>query len=69
MKFIISIGQVFSARIDAKKMGQLEFVFYKRVCKQEISLAEAQHEMAKNWIEAWKRYVPSHKYYRIRRVD
>jgi hypothetical protein len=36
---------------------QLEFVLYKMVCRDEISLAEAQHEMATDWIEAWKRYA------------
>lgn len=55
---------------DAKKKDRLEFVLYKMVCAQEISLAEAQHAMATNWIEAWKRYVPNHQRYRLkRRVD
>ena len=54
----------------AEKKDQLEFVIYKMVCKQEISLAGAQHEMATNWIEAWKRYVPSHHQYKFKgRVD
>ena len=42
---------------NAAKKDQLEFVLYKMVCRDEISLAEAQHEMGTNWIEAWKRYV------------
>ena len=54
---------------NAEKKDGLEFVLYKMVCNQEISLAEAQHEMATNWIEAWKRYVPSHQHYRFKRVD
>jgi len=54
---------------DAKKKDRLEFVLYKMVCNQEISLAEAQHAMATNWIEAWKKYVPSHQHYRFKRVD
>jgi hypothetical protein len=54
---------------DAKKNDRLEFVLYKMVCTQEISLADAQHAMATNWIEAWKQYVPSHKHYRFKRVD
>ena len=53
----------------AKKKDRLEFVLYKMVCNQEISLAEAQHAMSTNWIEAWKRYVPSHRHYRFKRVD
>lgn len=54
---------------DAKKKDQLESVLYKMVCKQEISLAEAQHKMATNWIEAWQQYVPSHQHYRFKKVD
>lgn len=54
---------------DAKKKDRLEFVLYKMICAQEISLEEAQHAMATNWIEAWKRYVPSHLHYRFKRVD
>lgn len=53
---------------NAKKKDRLEFVLYKMVCNREISLVEAQHEMATNWIEAWKRYVPSHRHYRFKRV-
>ena len=53
----------------AKKKDQLEFVLYKMVCDQEISLAEAQHAMASNWIEAWKQYVPTHQHYRFKKVD
>ena len=54
---------------SAKQKDRLEFVLYKMVCAQEISLAEAQLAMATNWIEAWKRYVPSHQHYRFKRVD
>jgi len=54
---------------SAKQKDRLEFVLYKMVCAQEISLTEAQHAMATNWIEAWKRYVPSHQHYRFKRVD
>jgi len=54
---------------NAAKKDQLEFVLYKMVCRNEISLAEAQHEMGTNWIEAWKRYVPRHKNYRFKRLD
>jgi hypothetical protein len=58
-----------NSKWNARKKDQLEFVLYKMVCDQEISLAEAQHAMATNWIEAWKRYVPSHQHYRFKRVD
>lgn len=50
----------------ADKKDRLEFVIYKMVCAQEISLAEAQHKMATNWIEAWKQYVPNHQQYRFK---
>ena len=54
----------------ADKKDQLEFVLYKMVCAQEIRLTEAQNAMATNWIEAWKRYVPSHQKYQFKhRVD
>ena len=51
---------------SAKKKDQLEFVMYKMVCNREISLAEAQHAMAGNWITAWEQYVPNHRKYRFR---
>src|SRR5665647_496184 len=54
---------------SAKKKDRLEFVLYRMVCRQEISLTEAQHEMATNWIEAWKRYLTIHRHYRFKRVD
>ncbi len=46
---------------SAGKKDQLELVLYKIVCAGGISLAEAQHEMATNWIEAWKLFVPLHQ--------
>lgn len=48
-----------SSEWGAAKKDQLENVLHKKVCAQEISLAEAQHAMATNWIEAWNRYVLS----------
>ena len=51
----------------ANKKDQLEFVMYRMVCAHELTLAEAQHAMATNWIEAWKQYVPSHKKYKFKR--
>lgn len=53
----------------ANKKDELEFVLYKMVCAQEIFLAEAQHAMATDWIEAWKRYGPSHQHHRFKKVD
>lgn len=51
----------------AEKKDQLEFVLYKMVCAHEISLADAQREIATDWIAAWKKYVPSHQKYRFSR--
>lgn len=45
---------------NAAKKDQLEFVMYKMVCSNLISLADAQKAMSENWIEAWKKYVPDH---------
>ena len=50
----------------ADKKDQLEFVLYKMVCKNEMSLQEAQSVMAADWIAAWKRYVPSHPGYKYK---
>jgi len=41
----------------ADKKDQLEFVLYKKVCAGEVSLRDAQHAMASDWIGAWKKYV------------
>lgn len=53
----------------ADKKDQLEFVLYKMVCSGEISLSEAQKEMAHDWITAWKRYVPGQHNHKFRNVD
>ena len=45
---------------SAQEKDALEFVLYKMVCKGEITLAKAQHEMATDWISAYKAYVPQH---------
>lgn len=50
----------------AARKDQLEFVLYKMVCANELSLAEAQYAMASNWIDAWKQYVPGHRAFRGR---
>ncbi|HEY8096197.1 MAG TPA: hypothetical protein VIE65_08955 [Methylobacter sp.] len=53
----------------ADKKDQLEFVIYKMVCANEISLKDAQVAMATNWIAAWKKYVPSRLSSRFNNVD
>lgn len=36
---------------------KLELVLHKLVCSRQVSLAQAQHDMATNWIEAYKKYI------------
>jgi hypothetical protein len=42
---------------NAAKKDDLEFVLYRKVCANEISLKDAQTEIASNWIEAYKMHV------------
>ena len=42
---------------NAKKKDELGFKLYKLVCDGRVPLAEALHEMAKDWIVAYKKYV------------
>lgn len=44
---------------NAEKKDALEFHLYKMVCAGLVSLSQAQHDIATNWIEAYKKYVPS----------
>lgn len=53
----------------ADKKDQLEFVLFKMLCANEISLQDARYAMAKDWINAWKRFVPSHSSHRFHSVD
>jgi hypothetical protein len=41
---------------NANRKDQLEFFLYKKVCDGEIPLAEAQKEIAQDWIAAYKKY-------------
>ncbi|MFZ6772291.1 hypothetical protein ACO0LB_06190 [Undibacterium sp. SXout7W] len=54
---------------DAAKKDQLEFTLYKMVCANKISLADAQHAMANDWISAWKTYVHADKKMKFGHVD
>jgi hypothetical protein len=47
----------------AEQKNDLEFVVYKMVCNGDISLAEAQQRVARNWIEAYQAWVPKHQHY------
>lgn len=41
---------------NADRKDDLEFALYMGVCNGEISLAEAQHAFATNWIDAYRQY-------------
>ncbi len=41
---------------NAARKDQLEFALYKAVCRREVSLEEARHAFASNWIEAYNKY-------------
>lgn len=47
---------------NARRKDDLEYVLYRMVCREEISLVDAQHEMASNWIDAYKKYVHENKH-------
>ena len=53
----------------ADKKDQLEFVMYKLVCAHKVSLDEAQHAMAIDWISAWKMYVQLDHFSSFKKVD
>lgn len=50
---------------NAGKKDQLEFLIYKKVCAEEMTLEEAQNAMRTNWIEAWKQLMPKQQSYRV----
>jgi len=54
---------------NAAKKDTLEYTLYRMVCDGEITLKEAQNEVASNWIEARKRYVHGKTRHGYRRVD
>lgn len=53
---------------NAKRKDELEFAVYMGVCHGEVSLAEAQHAFAANWIDAYRRYEPLRRKYRHRGI-
>jgi hypothetical protein len=46
-----------NSELNAAKKDDLKFVLYRKVCANEISLKDAQTEIASNWIEAYKMHV------------
>ena len=49
---------------NAARKDELEFVLYRMVCRNEISLKDAQNVIASNWIDAYKKYVHEKKHRR-----
>ena len=43
---------------NAVRKDTLEFALYKMVCAGQITLTEAQHAFASDWIVAYKHYLP-----------
>jgi hypothetical protein len=41
---------------NAERKDELEFALYMAVCHGEVSLDEARHAFAENWIDAYRRY-------------
>ncbi len=58
-----------SSEWGADQKNQLELVMFKMVCAHEISLKDAQYEMATDWIKAWKAYVPGHKIHQSKPIE
>ena len=55
---------------SAQEKDSLEIVLYKMVCREELPLAQAKHEMTTDWAKAYKAYVPPRKgTYKGQRVD
>jgi hypothetical protein len=48
---------------SAEQKNELEWIVYKMVCRGELSLAEAQQRVAKNWVEAYQAWVPSRRHW------
>ncbi len=43
---------------SAEQKDQLENALHSLVCSGRLPLAQAQREVAEDWISAWKKYVP-----------
>jgi hypothetical protein len=42
---------------NTAKKDELEFALFRMLCKNDISLKDAQAEISSNWIKAYKKYV------------
>jgi len=48
-------------RWNARKKDRLEYVLYKKVCRGEISLRDAQQGIRTHWPDLYREYVPSRR--------
>ncbi len=51
---------------SAEKKDQLEFLLHRLVCRGEVSLQNAQSEIATDWIAAYKKYVPPNDEFKVK---
>ena len=49
--------QLWEAEQGAKKKDQLEATLHRMVCRHQITLEQARHEIAADWSKAFTRYV------------
>jgi hypothetical protein len=49
--------QPYSAKWNASMKDQLEEKLHELVCSRKLDLATAQHDMALDWVSAYKKYV------------
>jgi len=53
--------QPYSSEWNARAKDELERHLHQMVCEHKIELADAQHEIAENWIDAYKKYFHTSK--------
>lgn len=54
---------------NADRKDELEFALYRAVCNDEVSLDEARHVFATNWIEGYRKYLSLVRRYHWKHVD
>ena len=53
--------QPYSSEWNARAKDELERHLHQMVCDHKIELADAQREIAENWIDAYKKYFHTSK--------
>jgi len=53
--------QPYTSQWNAEAKDALERRLHRMVCERQIELADAQHEIASNWIDAYKKYFHTSK--------